>query len=305
MAQEDEIPKHYQPLFTKNVDYLVQKEGSLLLPYVDVNSDYIGESIEVVKQFGPSKARRGENTRHGDTPIMSTPRDQRWVVPENIDWGDLFDRNDLMKQLIDASSAITRVAGMAMGRETDVTIINSFFGDARTGKGGATITPFPVDASQDVGIQVGSAPAADVGMNVAKIIRGRRILRANYAINRGDPLVVVGAARQEEEMFNDDRFVNTRYRRTTVLEDADSNEFFKCTFIFLEEMPTDPADVTKRWCAMFPKSAIHLGRWNGGLQTHLAQNPQKKFNWQLYMHETQGATRTQEKKVVKIICKEA
>jgi hypothetical protein len=304
VSQEDEIPKHYQSQFTQNVAHLVQKQGSLLLPYVDASGAYMGESQEVVKQFGSTKARRGDNSRHGDTPIMSTPRDQRWVVPENIDWGDLFDRNDLMKMLIDPTSPITKAAVMAMGRETDITIINAFFGDAKTGKAGATITPFPA-SSQDVGIQVGTSPAADTGLNVAKIIRGRRILREKYAIQRGDPLFFVGGARQEEELFNDERFTNTRYRRTAVLEDADSNEFFRVNFLFLEEMPTDPADATHRWCALYPQSAIHFGRWNGGLETFLARNPQKKFNWQLYMKDTQGATRVEEKKVVRVICKEA
>lgn len=305
MSQEDEIPKHYQAQFTQNVSHLVQKSGSLLLPHVDSSGSYQGESQEVVKQFGATKARRGDNSRHGDTPIMSTPRDQRWVVPENIDWGDLFDRNDLMKMLIDPTSPITQAAVMAMGRETDVTIINAIFGDAKTGKAGATTTSFPaLGGAQDVGIQVGSDPAADTGLNVAKIIRARRILRAHYAISAMDPLVFVGGARQEEELFNDERFVNTRYRRSAVLEDADSNEFFRVNFVWIEEMPTNPADATHRWCALFPKSAIHFGRWNGGMKTHLAQNPQKKFNWQLYMHDTQGATRTEEKKVVRVICKE-
>jgi len=304
MSQEDEIPKHYQSQFTQNVAHLVQKGGSLLLPFVDASGAYMGESAEVVKQFGATKARRGDNTRHGDTPIMSTPRDQRWVIPENIDWGDLFDRNDLMKMLIDPTSPITKAAVMAMGRETDVTIINALFGDAKTGKGGTATTAFPA-ISQNVGIQVGITPAADTGMNVGKIIRGRRLLRAQYAIHPMDPIIVAGGSRQEEELFNYDRFVNTRYRREAVLEDADSNEFFRCKFVWLEEMPTDPADATIRWCAMFPQSAIHFGRWNGGMQTHLARNPQKKFNWQLYMHETQAATRTEEKKVVRILCKEA
>lgn len=304
MSQEDEIPKHYQSQFTQNVSHLVQKGGSLLLPFVDSSGAYQGESQEVVKQFGATKARRGDNTRHGDTPIMSTPRDQRWVIPENIDWGDLFDRNDLIKMLIDPTSPITKAAVMAMGRETDTTIINALFGDAKTGKAAGTTTAFPA-TSQNVGIQVGITPAADTGMNVGKIIRARRLLRANYAIHPSDPLVFAGGARQEEELFNDDRFVNTRYRKSAVLEDADSNEFFRVHFVFLEEMPTDPADATQRWCALFPQSAIHFGTWNGGMKTHLAQNPQKKFNWQLYMHETQGATRTEEKKIVRVVCKES
>ena len=115
MAAEDDIPKHYQPLFTKNVETLVQKSGSLLMPYVDIGN-YSGESAEIVKQFGPTKARRGDNSRYGDTPIMSTSRDQRWVFPENVDWGDLFDRNDLMKMLIDPSSILTTNAASARRR---------------------------------------------------------------------------------------------------------------------------------------------------------------------------------------------
>lgn len=300
MAAEDDIPKHYQAQFTQNVELLVQKEGSLLYPYVS-HGEYTGESGEVVKQFGPTTARRGDNTRYGDTPIMSTPRDQRWVYPEYVDWGDLFDRQDLMKMLLDPRSPITTNAQQAMGRAMDQIIIDNIFGTAKTGKAGATNTVFPVDSSQDVAQTVGSTDGVtNVGMNVAKLIQGRKILRRNYVnLNLGD-LVFVGSASQEADMFNDDKFVNTRYRRTHVLEDADSNEFFKVHFIFLEEMPLA---ATVRSCALFPSSAMHLGTWES-LTVELGKNPNKKFNWQLYMHQNVGATRTQEKKVVRIFNKE-
>lgn len=299
MAAEDEIPKHYQQQFNQNVAQLVQKNGSLLYPYV-AHGGYTGESAEVVKQFGPTAARRGDNTRYGDTPIMSTPRDQRWVFPEYIDWGDLFDRQDLMKMLLDPTSILTKNAKDAMGREIDAVIIDAIFGDAKTGKNGGTTTVFP-PTSQNVAITVGSADGAtDVGMNVAKIIKARKVLRKNYVnVNAGD-LCFVGGASQEEDLFNDDKFVNRRYRRTEVLEDADSNEFFRCHFVFLEEMPLSG---TTRSCALFPSDAIHLGEWET-LMVNLAKNPSKKFNWQLYLHQNAGATRTQEKSVARIQCKE-
>lgn len=300
MSQEDEIPKHYQPMFTQNVEMLVQKSGSILFPTFS-HGVYKGESAEVVKQFGPTVARRGDNSRHGDTPIMTTPRDQRWVFPEVVDWGDLFDRNDLMKQLIDPTSPITTNAKNAVGRALDEIGIEAFFGDAKTGKNGGTTTQFD-DTNMLVDVDVGSNAAT--GMNVAKIIRGRRLLRAQYAITATDDLHVALASQQEEELFNDDRFVNTRYRRSAVLEDADSNEFFRCHFHYLEELPYDPAHATYRWCPMWVQSGMHFGMWEN-LTVEIGKNPNKKFNWQLYIWQRLGATRVQEKKVVKIKNKES
>ncbi len=297
MAAEEDIPQHYQDLFTKNVEHLVQKEGSLLWPYVS-HGQYIGQSAEVVKQFGQTAARRGDNSRYGDTPIMSTPRDQRWVYPELVDWGDLFDRNDLMKMLIDPTSELTKAGMMAIGRTVDQIIIDSFYATAKTGKNGSTNTVF--DATMEVNVQVGTNPLADTGLNVAKIIDLRRILREKYAIHPSDELCVVAGAKQEAELFNDDRFVNRRYRRTEVLEDADSNDFFKCHFVFLEELPKVG---NNRYVTAFVKSGVHVGSWEG-LKTELGKNPNKKFNWQLYMWQRLGATRTQEKKVVRVLCKE-
>lgn len=297
MAAEDEIPKHYQSLFTQNVEHTAQKEGSLLYSLVSHGS-YTGESAEVVKQFGPTKARRGDNSRYGDTPIMSTPRDQRWVFPEVVDWGDLFDRNDLMKQLGDPTSPLTKGGAMSIGREWDNIIIESLDGVAKTGKNGSTNTVF--NAAMEVGVQVGINPAADTGANYGKIVRARRLLREKYAIHPMDRLIYVAASQQEEDLFNDEKMINRRYRRTETIEDGELGEPFRVTFVFLEELPKVG---NNRSNFLFAQSGVHFGTWEG-LNTRIAPNPNKKFNQQLYQWSRVGATRTQETKVVRIICKE-
>lgn len=298
MSAEDDIPQHNQSQFTQNVGFLLQKEGSLLYNLVS-HGNYQGESAEVIKQFGPTKARRGENSRYGDTPIMSTPRDQRWVFPENVDWGDLFDRNDLMKQLIDPRSPITTNAKNAMGRTVDEIVLESMFADAKTGKNGGTTTAYPSDNSLDVNIQVGSN--ADTGFNFDKLRKARRLMRNNHVNFRDDPLVCIISAEEEEDIWGDDKFTNTRYIRTASIPDGElQDKFFQVQFVILgeDELPTNAGD-TVRYCPLYAMSGIHLGEWEA-LQVDLGKDPGKKFNWRLYLHQAFGATRTQEKKVVRI-----
>jgi len=54
----------------------------------------------------------------------------------------------------------------------------------------------------------------------------------------------------------------------------------------------------------YAKSGIHLGMWND-INTQISQRADKSYATQIYVKGTFGATRTEEKKVVDILCNEA
>lgn len=295
MLQADvEIPKHYQPQFTKNQELLLMRQGSALMPYVDTG-DYKGESGEVVKQYGAAKARIGNEDRNGDTPNFNISRDSRWVYPMVADWGTTFDKIDELKTLVDPTSPVNQSANLAMGNSIDVDIIlPAFFGAAQTGKGGATAVNYPASAN-DIGIDIGGA---GTGLNVAKLIEARRLARKKrWQIGR-EPIFVGVTSQSESDLFNDQKYIDRDYGEPVLDGEGRLKQFMGFNFVPMEEWPWAS---NVRSLPVWTKSGIHLGRWNS-LSVDLGKNPGKKFTPTLYMFQMYGATRTQEDKVLRIKC---
>src|SRR5882762_9843352 len=69
-------------------------------------------------------------TRHGDTPLISSPHDRRRVGLRQFDWADLIDKWDRVRMIADPTSSYTQNAVMALGRAKDQVIIDAAFGNA-------------------------------------------------------------------------------------------------------------------------------------------------------------------------------
>jgi len=295
-TEDTEIEKWQQDQFTTNIQLLPQYMGKLQ-GLMDGDT-YKGRSAEVVKQLGATEAEF-DDTRNGDTPIMSTPRYQRWVAPRKWHWGDLFDPFDLALQLVDPTSKLTQNAAIAMGRKLDTgIIIPAFFGNAKTGEDGTDSTAFPADGSQDVSADVGGA---DTGMSVAKLIRLRRLAMENEIDITYDPLSIALTGQQAEDLWNDAKYVDKDYADNGKLENGVLKAYMGVNIVHVERIQKSG---NYRWCPAWCRSGMHVGKWSQ-LVTKIGERHDKQFNTQVYLKQYAGATRTDEKKVFKVICKEA
>lgn len=296
--QEVEIPKWYNPEFSKIIQLLPQYQGKLE-QYLTTGS-HQGDGAEVVKQLGQTEAV-DTNTRNGDTPIMTTPRKQRWVYPVKTHWGDLFDPADLLRQMVDPTSPIAQNAAIAMGRAKDTKrIIPALFADARTGIEGADVTIFPNDNSQDINVQTGGN-GVDTGMNVAKVIAIWEKFLENEVDIETDPVTIVLGAKGAGELFNDIQYVNTQYRNSAVLEQGKLTGLMGMNIVVSTQLSKTG---NNRNAAAFAKSGMYLGKWKE-LTTNSAPDPTKQFNHRLYLWQMMGSTRLDEKKVLRVPCKES
>ncbi len=100
--------------FSANVQLLVQQMGSRLRNTVTLETGKVGE--EVFMDRIESVAAQRVNTRHADSPLMSTPHDRRKVTPSDFDWGDMIDNPDKLRMLIDPASAYSANASMGNGQ---------------------------------------------------------------------------------------------------------------------------------------------------------------------------------------------
>ena len=118
--------------YTSNVELLLQQKGSKLRSLVR-NESFVGDAADYIEQVGLVTAVK-RVTRHGDTPLVPTPTDRRWVQPTDFEIADLIDDQDKLRLIIDPTSPFAMAQAAALGRATDDVIIEGAFGTNQTGQ---------------------------------------------------------------------------------------------------------------------------------------------------------------------------
>lgn len=306
--------------YSTNVMMLLQQQGSKLRGAVQ-NMRFQGKAASVAEQFGSVSPVRNQS-RHSDTPLISTPQDKRWMYPNDYDWADLVDSQDKLRMLIDPTSSYAMAGAWAMGRAIDDEILSGFFSSNNTGENGtsATGTLYSFNSnSQSVAATVGASAAT--GLNIAKLRRAKRILMEGLVDVDNDQLFAVISAKQHDDLLNEAQAISLDYNSTPVLVDGKISSFMGINFILSERIPgasgwnaaINPAVTSadsdgsyqagSRWMVpVFAKSGMAMGLWND-VTTSIDRRPDKRNSYQVYVTGTFGATRLEEKRCVIINCK--
>lgn len=306
--------------YSTNIMMLLQQQGSKLRNVVQ-NYSFVGKAASMAEQFGSVTPVRNQS-RHSDTPLISTPQDKRWIYPNDYDWADLIDNQDKLRMLIDPSGPYTQAGVMAMGRAIDDEIISGFFNANNTGENGtvSTSTLYAYNSnSQSVAATTGATSAT--GLNIAKLRLAKRKLLEAYVDADNDPLFAIISAKQHDDLLNEAQAISLDYNSKPVLVDGKISSFMGINFILSERIPggsgfntainpaitsadSDGSYVTgTRWMVpVFAKSGMALGLWND-IQTSVDRRPDKRNSYQVYVTGTFGAARLEEKRCVIINCK--
>ncbi|MGE0736048.1 MAG: phage capsid protein [Alphaproteobacteria bacterium] len=292
-----EIPSSFRQDYKDAVVQLLQQRGSRFRPTVMVDT-FTGKVARSVIQIGAVNARK-RTTRHGDTPLISTPHDARWVYPQDYDWADLIDNEDALKAGVTLASPYAINGASSMARAMDDETIAAFFGSANTGENGLNSVAFP--AAQQIAASYGSSGGA-VGLNVAKLREARRLLWAAEADLDNDPAYVAVSAKQHDDLLAEVQVTSTDFNDKPVLVEGKIMRFMGFNFVHSERLQTDAS--AYRRVPVWVKSGVCLGLWND-IQTEVTARPDKNYAKQVFVTGTFGATRIEEKKVVEIKCSEA
>ena len=290
------VTTHFVQQYTTNVQLLLQQKGSKLRGTVSTGS-YSGKAAKAVEQVGAVNAQK-RTQRHGDTPLISTPSDARWIYPVDYEWADLIDDQDKLRMLIDPQSSYAQNGAYALGRAMDDEIISAFFGTAKTGENGSTSTAFAT-GTQQISVSTGSTGAT--GLNIAKLREAKKILMENEVDIDNEQLFCVITAEQHDDLLNEAQAISLDYNTRPVLVDGRITAFMGFNFVHCERLGVDGSSY--RRVPVYAKSGVHLGMWND-INTQISERADKGYSTQVYCKGTFGATRTEEKKVVEILCQE-
>lgn len=292
-----EVPDHFDRQFATNVELLVQQRQSYFMGTVSTGS-YVGEAAQVVKQFGDVEFVE-KTARHSDTEFSELQHKQRWVFPSDWTLTLPIDKEDELKTIIDLKSPYAEAMRAAWGRRWDDTVIAAFFGVSQTGKNGSTATIFDVTNQQ---ILVGAGAASATGLNTEKLIQAReKLTAAEVDLTVEKPNIAV-SSKQISDMLRSTEATSADYTMIKRLESGEVNEFMGFRFVRTERLPVNGS--SQRRCPVWVPSGIHLGTWNA-LEARIGERPDKNYLMQVFMRGSIGATRTQEKKVVEVICAES
>lgn len=296
------LPTFYVQQFASNIQLLLQIKGSKLRGAV-MEGSHFGKQASPVEQIGAVAAQK-VTTRFAPMSRIDAPTDRRWVFPVDYDLPQLIDSFDMLKMVVDPKSSYVQNAVYALGRAMDAELISAFFGTNKTGETAGTSITFL--SGNVVPVNTGGT---DSGMNVPKLRYAKKLLMANEVDLDNDPIYCAITAKEHDELLNEIQVISSDFNGDAkpVLTDGRIQRFLGINFIHCEALATlgagtDDQSGSSTQIPMWAKSGMHLGIWSD-MKTDISQRKDiQSLPWQAYVMGSFGATRLEEKKVVKIWC---
>lgn len=293
--------------FAASVTHLLEDQGGKLRSAVMVETGVVGEGAVPVDQIG---ATEGQIVRmeDEDTPNNAVETDRPWVYPVDLDWGHRVKRLEKLRLGIDPQGPITQAGVNAIRRLEDNVLLGAFFGSRKTGKSGGTTRNFPA-SSQDVNVQVGSSDGStDTGLNHHKIRSALEILLGNEADifdTGGDEVHGIISEVEWNEMFAFTQTTSQDYvTGERPIMTGRIPKLYGINWHVFSEAKLNAAGLktaTNLALPLWLKSGMHMSIWEDRA-TEVFTRGDKKGAPHVYIRQTVGATRLEEKKVVRINC---
>lgn len=288
--------------YKKNIEVKFQQRVSRLRPYVRVESQ--NAEFDFYDRIGPTDAAE-ILTRHGDTPLISTPHDRRRVALRDFDWGDLIDRKDKLRMLADPTSPYVRNGVSALARKMDDVLIEAGFGTAYTGKTGSTQVTFA--AASEVAVNyVETGTAANSNLTVGKLRRIRYLMEKAEALDEDamlggsyDLMIAVDPS-QKQALLRDPQVTSMDYNNVRALVDGKVDTYMGFKFIMLNRLPVASS---VRSCMAWEREGLLLAVADE-INVDVGPRRDKRMSTQIYIKGSFAATRMWEEKVIRCKCDE-
>jgi hypothetical protein len=292
-----DVDKALVQSYHSNIQIKFQQMGSRLRPYVRVERQ--NAEFDFYDRIGPTDAVE-VTTRHGDTPLISTPHDRRRVALRDFDWADMIDKKDKLRMLADPTSSYTTNAVYSLGRKMDDVIIQAAFDTAYTGKTGATTVAFPA-AQIIASTYVEKGVAAASNLTVGKLRRARYLLDKAEAANEGEfDLVCVVDPSQIQGLLQTTEVTSADYNSIKALVQGEIDTWMGFKFIKSNRLAVASS---VRKCLIFERQGMLLAVADE-VQTDIGPRRDKRNSVQVYVCGSFGSTRMWEEKVIQVLCDE-
>jgi hypothetical protein len=292
--------------FAANLRFLAQQKGSR------VRGTHIEDTLEgerrYLEQLAPTAAQK-RRARNADSPIMNSQHLRRSIASYDYEWGDLVDREDKARLLIDPESDYAINAGMALMRSWDDEFIAAAFGTAYTGHAGATAVTWPNGDNESTP----TAPAGTVvavndwtfgngagnaGLTISKLISAKTALDAAEVDEDEERTILVGA-KQMANLLATTEATSSDYNTVKALVDGTISNYMGFKFRRSQRLLLDGSGYTR--VIAYAKSGVGMGI-TADIWAKTALRADKGFANYVYAAMSIGASRLEEARVVEIKC---
>lgn len=301
--------------YKSNVIMLAQQKGSRLK--MCVRNERQAAEADFYERIGAVDAQDIVN-RHGDTPIMNTPHTRRMVTLQDAEYGDLIDKMDRVRMIIDPQGPYTVAAVNAIGRKSDDRIIAAALGNAYGGKDGTTAVPLP--STQKIACFDGTTTTG-VGLNVKTLVAVDKKF-GDKDVDESIPRYFAYTSYQKQDLLNQTEVTSSDYASVKALVEGKVDSFMNFKFIRTQRLVRSATDITytktdgtvgagtgtitaakSRRCFSWAEDGIVFAE---GIDpfVRIAERTDKRFSVQVYVAHSVGSTRLEEEKVVEVDCSE-
>lgn len=299
----------YRISFGNNVTTLLQDRGGKISPFA-MSGKHEGKQASPVDQYAAVEAQK-VTTRFEPMPRIDGGVDRPWVFPSDYDLPQLVDTLDKAKVVLDPKSAMVQNAANAMRRARDNELRDAFFADRKTGENGSGTTVFGTALTgaggQNVAVATGAAAA--VNMNVAKLKEALKTHLANEVDLDFDTLHCAITATENDSLLNEMQIISRDFNgdgnETPILKEGIVRRFLNINFHIYNRLSlgTDDAAGSSRMIPVWAQSGMYIGDFNELMFDIAPRRDIRSLPWQIYVMGSFGATRLEEKKVVRIWCR--
>lgn len=295
-----ELPSFYETDFAKNWEMLSQQTDSRLGGTVQTdtvvgkrkwyNQLDIGTMTEITE-------------RKGETPDGDSTGLKYWIYRRKFEFVRRWDEDDemLLGTIALPDSDEVTSAMYASNRTKDLVISQAFDGPRLIGEDGTTSEAFNGASTQEVAVNyVPSGTPANSGLTVAKILKAKQIMDENE-VPDGDRYFAT-SSQQLQDMLLVDKITSGDYVQVKALVDGMVNRFAGFTFVRYEGLSLN-SGTDVRSAFAYHRSGIKFGDF--GRNVHIDLLPSKRHAKQLRMVYRCGAVRTEDKKIVRVLCDES
>lgn len=273
-----------------------------------VLEDSITGDSAYMEQVAPTAAKK-QTSRHGDSPVVGTQHLRRRVAPYTYDWGDLIDKDDRVRMLIDPESTYVLSASQALERGIDDELIAAAFGTAYVGHSGSIALQWPngnseSNPAQPAGTQVAvnswtyGTGSGNTGLTISKLIEAQMALDAAEADEDEDRFIIC-SAKQIGNLLATTEATSSDYAEVRALQTGKIKEFMGFKFIRSQRIAVDGNGYQRVIAGC--RSGLGLGIAQD-IWTRVAERPDKRFATYAYAAMDLGGARLEEAKMVEVKC---
>lgn len=285
--------------WARSVHHLAQQENNKLMGTTREENAAPGVQIGFAR-MGPMRGERGRRPRFAPTPEASSDETRRIALPTPWQFGKKIDQWDQLETFHNLRSEYTRGASGDMNRFRDEVIIGQDVGGTfATVEGGAlgiaresefTMTPVALPASQIIG---GAGAVINRGA-CSEIMR--KFKKADWSPGIHGPITFVYDPDFIVSIHADPTMTSMDYVSIRTLEEGGNPPGFMGfqNWVWSNLLPKEGNLVR---CVAYAEMGVGLGRWRDN-RTRFAERADESFVGQLYMEQSFGAVRIDDKLVV-------